>query len=89
LGQCSLVCATLAIELRSVSAKCQKQTLQSVRPMCALPPKRTLVERVGMSALCQKQTSSVSKLFRFKSPTLDHLIGWLVGIQQPLGLVGA
>ena len=58
-----------------------------VRPL--YPQKRTLVERVGMSALCQKQTSSVSKLFRFKSPTLDHLIGWLVGIQQPLGLVGA
>jgi hypothetical protein len=39
LGQRSLVCATPAIELRSVSALGQKRTSHHVRSMSALPPK--------------------------------------------------
>ena len=39
-----------------MSALGQKQTLRHLQPMSALPPqKRTLVEHVVMSALCQKR----------------------------------
>src|SRR5262249_49293949 len=37
-----------------MSALGHKQTLRAIHTMSALPQKRTLVERVGMSALCQK-----------------------------------
>jgi hypothetical protein len=36
-----------------MSALGQKQTSRHVYAMSALPPKRTLIEQVGMSALCQ------------------------------------
>jgi len=34
----------------------QKQTLQNVRPMSALPPKADITEQFARSGLCQKQT---------------------------------
>src|SRR5215469_12894876 len=49
-----------------MSALGQKQTLGKVRLMSALPPKADMVERLGMSALCQKRT--FDRLF-------DHLVG--------------
>jgi hypothetical protein len=36
--------------------------------MSALPQKRTKSRRVGMSALCQKQTFALQQIF-------DHLVG--------------
>jgi hypothetical protein len=39
-----------------MSALGQKQTFKRLHLMSALPRKRTLIGRVGMSALCQKQT---------------------------------
>jgi hypothetical protein len=45
-----------------MSALGQKRTLQPDEMMSALPPKADIAERVGMSALCQKQTKcNVSK----------------------------
>ena len=43
---------------RSMSALGQKQTLGKVRRMSALPSKADMEQHGGMSALCQKQTSS-------------------------------
>jgi len=37
------------------------------------PQKRTLIERVGMSALCQKQTYAVQQFGQL----FDHLVGEL------------
>ena len=36
--------------------------------MSALPPKADIVERIGMSALCQKQTFCAAVKSRFRSP---------------------
>jgi hypothetical protein len=46
-----------------MSALGQKQTLQGVSLMSALPPKRTLIERVGMSALCRRMHLSAEWSF--------------------------
>src|SRR5215471_15947278 len=48
-------------EWQPMSALGQKQTLGKVRLMSALPPKATLIERVRMSALCQKRTHAVQQ----------------------------
>jgi hypothetical protein len=39
-----------------MSALGQKRTSQCILAMSAIPPKADIVERVVMSALCQKQT---------------------------------
>jgi hypothetical protein len=42
------------------------------RPCPLYPRMRTLVERVGMSALCHKQTSGNDRLLRFRSRFFDQ-----------------
>jgi hypothetical protein len=44
----------------AMSALGQKRTFSIVRRIKLYPQKRTLIERVGMSALCQKQTFTPS-----------------------------
>jgi len=41
---------------------------RSMALMPALPPKRTLVERVAMSALCQKRTRALQQFCRGEAP---------------------
>ena len=63
-----------------MSALGQKQTLQSVRPMSALPPKADIGTQPRMSALCQKQTYAVQQFGQFVvSPQNKTLLVLLAG----------
>src|SRR6516165_10814182 len=53
--------------------------------MSALPPKADIVERVGMSALCQKQTKCSAAILEL---LLDHLVGERQKIHRQLDTRG-
>src|SRR6516162_6028598 len=64
-----------------MSALGQKRTLQSVRPMSALPQKRTMIKRVGMSRFVSKadivydRAPSGRSIHRWRRPrTLENFV---------------
>src|SRR5215831_12360529 len=58
-------CASQQIKLRNVPFGSEAAIGGCIFDVCFTPKKRTLVERVGMSALCQKRTNAPQQNFLF------------------------